>query len=127
MMNKDIARYLKKCKKVFPFFKKSEKFFYEKFKESVNLQFEENNNITYQELVEKFGTPKEIMISYIHHCDDDYIIYQMNLKKYIRNLFICLSLILIIMLSSICYLEYKTIEETKEQDIITEEITLEQN
>ena len=44
-----------------------------------------------------------------------------------KKFFVIIGVILINALSLICYLEYKTIEEAKEQNIITKEITIEQN
>lgn len=67
------------------------------------------------------------MLSYIQDCDNDYIVNKMNLRRMTRNYYILISLILIIVLSMICYFEYQTIQESKKQNIITEEVILEQN
>lgn len=64
-MNKDVSKYLKDCKKLFPFFGTKEKSFFKKFKENINYHTDENKNLSYQILVEKIGSPKDIMISYI--------------------------------------------------------------
>lgn len=100
--------------------------FFKKFKENVKDHIDENQNITYQKLVEEVGSPKDIMISYIQDCDDSYIIHKMNLKKLMKQVFITFSISLIIGLLIICYFEWRTIEESKNQQIITNEIILEE-
>ncbi|WP_270640999.1 DUF6120 family protein [Longibaculum muris] len=126
-MSRETEKYLKKCRKIFPFVGKREREFLDKFKDSVATVSNDKDNIDYQELVQQLGEPKEIMLSYIQDCDNDYIVNKMNLRRMTRNYYILISLILIIVLSMICYFEYQTIQESKKQNIITEEVILEQN
>lgn len=95
-MNEDIKKYLKDCKKVFPFMGKKEKDFFIKFQENINDHVKTNDNKSYQELVKQIGSPKDIMISYIQDCDNEYIIQKMNLKKLMKQIFITISVVLIV-------------------------------
>ena len=126
-MNDATKKYLKDCKKIFPFVGKNEKIFLEKLHENINDHIKENHDITYQELTEQIGTPKDIMISYIQNCDNMYIIDKMNIKKIIKKISIVICTLLITSLSIVCYFEWKTIEESRNQKIIKNEITIEDN
>lgn len=75
-------------------------------------------------IVTHFGQPKDIMISYINNCDNDEIINKMNIRKILRNATIIISLIFIVGLSSIAIMEKITIDEIQNQEIITEDITI---
>lgn len=123
-MKSDIEKYFKNCKKVFPFIGNKEKKFFNNFRENINDHVKENQEITYQDLVNQIGSPKDIMISYIQDCDDEYIINKMNTKKIIKLATITITTILIIGLSIITLLELKTIQEAKKMKIITEEIEI---
>lgn len=86
----------------------------------------ENGDLTYEELSQQFGTPKDIMLSYIEDCENDYIIKKTELKKMIKKISIIFISLLIIGLSIIVILELKTIKDIRDQNIIIEETILEQ-
>ena len=116
-MNNDVKKYLKDCKKVFPFFSKKETIFFARLKTGVLQKYEDDPEITYNELINSFGNPKEILISYLDTCDEGYLISKMKIKNFIRIFFIIIfSLLLIIVL-----LEFYTILHFSNQSIITEE------
>lgn len=120
-MNKTKKKYLNNCKKVFPFFPNKERIFYNRLKEAV-LNYE-NDNPSYTELVEIFGSPKDILDSYMESCDNDYLMKKANAKHLIKGSII----ILIIGLSIISILELYTIINLSNQDIIAEETLIEYN
>lgn len=127
MMNNDITKYLKDCKKVFPFIGDKEKEFLKRFQDSVESHLVENENLTYEDLVKQMGLPKDVMISYIQDCDNEYIINKMNTKKVLKRVSIIVCTLLIIGLSIISVLELITIQKVQEQKIITEEVIIEQD
>lgn len=124
-MNNDVKKYIKDCKRVFPFHGKKEKTFLERLNQSVNEYINQNHNVTYDNLTNQFGSPKDIMISYIQDCDNEYIIKKMNIKKLIKRFAITICTILIIGLSMICYLELKSLKEAENLHIVTEETVIE--
>lgn len=116
-MNNHVKKYLKDCKKVFPFFSKKETIFFTRLKTGVLQKQDDKPNITYNELIDSFGNPKEILISYLDSCDEGYLISKMKIKNLIRIFFILIfSLFLIISL-----LELFTILKFSNQSIISEE------
>lgn len=118
--------FLKDCKNVFPFIGKKEIVFLNRLKENMETYVLENGDLTYEELSQQFGTPKDIMLSYIEDCENDYIIKKMELKKMIKKISIIFISLLIIGLSIIVILELKTIKDIRDQNIIIEETILEQ-
>lgn len=118
--------FLKDCKNVFPFIGKKETVFLNRLKENMETYVLENGDLTYEELSQQFGTPKDIMLSYIEDCENDYIIKKMELKKMIKKISIIFISLLIIGLSIIVILELKTIKDIRDQNIIIEETILEQ-
>lgn len=123
-MNKQIKKYIKDCKKIFPFYGRKEKSFFNHFEENILEYYKDISVINYNDIVTHFGQPKDIMISYINNCDNDEIINKMNVRKTLRNATIIISLIFIVGLSSIAIMEKITIDEIQNQEIITEDITI---
>lgn len=123
-MNKQIKKYIKDCKKIFPFYGRKEKNFFNHFEENILEYYKDISVINYNDIVTHFGQPKDIMISYINNCDNDEIINKMNIRKILRNATIIISLIFIVGLSSIAIMEKITIDEIQNQEIITEDITI---
>lgn len=120
-MNTAKKKYLKNCKKLFPFFGKKERLFYNRLTEAISNY--EKETPTYVELVEIFGAPKDILTSYLESCDNDYLIKKANIKSIVKKIFISL----IIGLSIISILELYTIINLSNQNIITEETLIEYN
>ena len=87
-MINDEKKYLKDCKHVFPFFGKKEKIFFNRLKTGVSTYCDSQNNITYNQIIEEFGSPKTIMESYINSCDNDYILKKMKTKSMLKKLVI---------------------------------------
>ncbi|WP_270526380.1 DUF6120 family protein [Longibaculum muris] len=123
-MNKQIKKYIKDCKKIFPFYTRKEKSFFNHFEKNILEYYKDISVINYNDIVTHFGQPKDIMISYINNCDNDEIINKMNIRKILRNATIIISLIFIVGLSSIAIMEKITIDEIQNQEIITEDITI---
>lgn len=124
-MNNEVKKYIKDCKRVFPFHNEKERTFLQRLNQNIEEYAHENENITYHALTEQFGLPKDIMISYIQDCDNEYILKKMNIKKIIKRVSITICTILVVGLSIICYFEYKTAERAKNYQIITEETVIE--
>lgn len=89
-MDKVIKKYLRNCKNIFPFYRKNERNFFENFKQSISCYTTGHKEVEYNDLIERIGAPKEIMVSYIQDCDEEYIIKQMNLKRTFKNFLLAL-------------------------------------
>lgn len=116
-------KYIKDCKKLFPFYTKKEKEFLRKLASTI----ESSPEISYEILVEQYGSPKDIMLAYFQDCDDDYVIKQSNIKQTIKKVSVCLITVLIIGISILAYFEYQTVQEFKERNYIIFEETIEEN
>ena len=119
-------KYIKDCKKIFPFYGKKEKAFLDKLTSTIETSTSSNPEVTYDLLVEQFGSPKEIMISYFQNCNDEYVIKQSNIKQTIQKASIYLVTVLIIGISILAYFEYQTVLEFQEREYIVIEETIEE-
>lgn len=123
-MNNIVKQYCNNCKKLFPFSSKKEKDFFNRFEKDVNNFLIEHENTVYNDLILHFGSPKEVMTSYIEDLDEEYIIHHMNIKNLVKKISIILCTIIIIGLSIIVWSEYRTIKEVQNQQIIIEETVI---
>ena len=116
-------KYIKDCKKLFPFYTKKEKEFLDKLASTI----ESSSDASYDTLIEQYGSPKDIMLAYFQDCDDDYVIKQSNIKQTIKKVSVCLITVLIIGISILAYFEHQTVQEFRERDYIVIEETIEEN
>lgn len=85
----------------------------------------QNPNLTYEELVTQFGSPKDIVVGYYDSIDDDYLLKKLNFVKTIRN-FLFVAIILIIgFIGYRSYMLYQIYLEAQEPVILYEDTTIE--
>ena len=127
-MNKEIKRYFHDIKILFPVFEKEEKEFFERIKESI---LKENNNSTYAQCVEHFGTPKEIIMSYYEEMDSYEVIKRARKQKAIKKAISCIATVCIICILIISFWKIhiynKAYEEFQNQTFEWEETIEELN
>ena len=120
MSNKNL--YIKNIKKIFPIHSKKEKEYLKKLERHISEYIDDYPNPTYDELVEKFGTPKEVFMGYIDSQEEGYLIQKMNTKRVV----IVLSVIVCSIVLSLClwkgYLFYKGYQEAMNEKVTTIEI-----
>lgn len=114
-MNKTIKKYLKDCRRLFPFYGKKERKFFERYNEDISSEYDSNEDIDYNSITEKFGTPKAVLESYISNCDNDYLLNKMKIKAFIKKIFIIIFIFLFI----VVLLELYSIKNIINQEIIT--------
>ena len=73
----------------------------------------ENNAITYDEIVHRLGTPKDVIMDYYDQQDIYEIIKKAKLTKNIKKLIIIFLIIISIFLTYKTYIYQKTYEEVK--------------
>ncbi|MCD8028604.1 MAG: DUF6120 family protein [Erysipelotrichaceae bacterium] len=93
-MSNDLKRYINDCKILFPIYGTREKRFMEKIICNINHQ-----EVTYDEIVEQFGSPSEIIISYFNEQDDMYLIQRTKTYKTIHTYLIILAAFLTLLAS----------------------------
>ena len=116
-MSKPMKAYLKDCRRLFPFYDKREKEFFKRFENDILSACDDEDTISYASIVERFGTPKSVLESYINSCENDYLLRKMKVKVFVRRVFI----LLFIGITLIALLELHSIKQGEDQKIITEE------
>lgn len=109
--NKNVKKYIKQCKYLFPSYGKSEKEYIRKLIDNID---DGSHDMTYDEVVERLGTPKEVIISYYEQEDMDKLIEKAKVRRLLKNF---LSVALVVLLVFLCYKAYiyqKTFEKVRD-------------
>ena len=94
-------KYIQQCKSLFPVYGKLERTFLNRLKVQVNEHLDLFPDISYNELVKQFGSPREVVMEYYDNIED---VYQSYTTYQALNL---------IKDQQIIYEKQGTIEETK--------------
>lgn len=119
-------QYLKNCRRLFPVYGKYERQFIKKLKERIQEFSIDFPNFSYEELVENFGSPKEIVLSYYDSVEDDYLLKKTNLANNIRIFLIGVFIVIIAFFSYRTYTVYQSYLDAKDCIIIHEDTTIEE-
>lgn len=105
---------------------KKEKEYIEDYMISVKEFCNESKNATYNDIIENFGEPKDVVIAYLKECDENYLLKKINTRNIIKKtasgfivVVCCLALIA-------TYLLYKGYSEAKNSYITREEVFIEE-
>lgn len=109
-MNKDAKKYFKECRYLFAAYGKKERNYLDKIKENLIL---EQEDLTYDMIVDRLGTPKDVIIDYYEQQDIYELINRSRIAKTIRKLLIIFLLILSVFLSYQAYIYQLGYEEIK--------------
>ena len=112
-MNKICKKYLSDIKTLFPLMGKEEKNFLKQFQRGVEDFCSETNPDSPKILYKEFGTPDEVLTTYIKDADTPYIIKkirQTHLFKICISFALCLIITMLIIYCSLIYKEYKAFE-----------------
>lgn len=77
-------KYFNDIKTLLPIKSSQEKEYLVKINKNLDEYSYDNPHSTYEDYVEKFGTAKEIVVSYLENCDEDYLISKLK----VRNIFV---------------------------------------
>ena len=102
-----IPKYIRRCKQLFPVYGKYEQQFLKRLQQQANEFLAQNPNITYEELVTQFGSPKDIVVGYYDTIDDDYLLKKLNLVKTIRRFFFTIVLVVVLFIGYRSYILHK--------------------
>lgn len=97
-MNKYIKKYLKNCRKLFPFYGKKERIFLSRLEET--MKGDEEDDLSYESLIKRFGQPTLIISSYYEQEDCDYLIKKANIYKILKG---CVFLAIVFIFIFLCY------------------------
>lgn len=114
-MNKEIKKYLKDIKSTFPSYVKEEKEFYKRFKTNIINQTL-NEDINYEECINRFGTPKDIAIDFYNEMNPELYLKKVKKVQVIKKITITLLscfVLLSIFLAILLYKDYLNSQESR--------------
>ena len=118
-------KYIRQSRQLFPVYGKYERLFLKRLRNQITEHLSQHPNITYEELLLHFGSPKEIVLEYYDTVDDDYLLNKTNLVRTVRKFCLIISLLFITYLGYRSYIIYQARLEAKDSIIIYEETTIE--
>ena len=74
-------KYIRQCRTLFPVYGNSPLSFSSRFLFQVNEHLDLFPDLSYEELVKQFGTPKEVIMEYYANADDDYLLKKLMYQK----------------------------------------------
>lgn len=116
-----IRKYLRNCKRLFPVYGKRERQFIKRLRDRIQEHIDSSPDLTYEELTEQFGSPKDIVIEYYNTIDDDYLLRKTNLVKYLKIVLFSALAIVLIYFGTHFVLLYKSYRDVQDSIIIHEE------
>ena len=114
-------KYIQQCKSLFPVYGKLERTFLNRLKVQVNEHLDLFPDISYNELVKQFGSPREVVMEYYANADDDYLLKRMNFVKHVRIFLSVIAFALIVFFAYRSYVIYESFQEIKDSKIIYQE------
>lgn len=92
-MKNDTQKYINDIKNLFPIYSQEEKNFFTRLKSTIDKE-SNCSNLSYQDCIERFGNPKDIIFDFYSEMDSEYLIKRMN-KVYFIKRFLCIITLLI--------------------------------
>ncbi len=125
MLNRSSKKYYKDLKTFLPLHGKKEKQLFQ----GISFRLSELNNsnpgITYEEICKELGLPHEIVGEYFDNSDYLYLSKRLRISYYLRNAFIILMIVLLILSSTRIYFLNKAYENVVNTTITHEVETIE--
>ena len=116
-----IARkYIRQCRILFPVYGKSERTFLNRLKIQINEHLDLFPNLSYEELVKQFGTPKEVIMEYYANADDDYLLKKIDVSKKVKKFLLFIAILFLGYFFYESYTTYQALDLIKDQQIIYE-------
>lgn len=120
-----IRKYIRRCKQLFPVYGKYERQFLKRLQQEVNEHITQNPNLTYEELVNQFGSPKDIVVGYYDTIDDAYLLKKLNFVKTIRRFSLVIVMLVVLFIGYRSYMIYQIWLEAQEPITLYEDTTIE--
>lgn len=123
LMN-NIKKYIKNIWTIMPMHTKKEKFYLNELKKHLNEYVDDHPQCSYDDIVQQFGDPKDIVVDYIQNSNENELIKRMKLKSIIQRFLIFFSVICTILAIWIGILWYDYIQDQKNSIIYEIETTI---
>lgn len=124
-----IHSYIEEIKHYFPIYKSNEKKFINDLKSAIMDFFNETKELSYNELLEHFGAPKDLVANYLLEADAQYLSKNIRYSHRIKLIatfsiiFVILSLAIVIIFQYLFYYNAHASYISREITIIKEENT----
>ncbi len=119
------AIYLHKIKNLFPILGKQERQYLKGFENTVQYYADDHSILSIQDLIREFGTPQEVVDSYINQADSNYLSKKMKKNTFIKRIVLIVVSCLLMFIGFYAVLVYKDFQITKNEHIEKEEIIIE--
>ena len=87
------------------------------FKQNLSEFSDETPEVSYHGIIKEFGEPKDVVISYLNSCDENYLIRKLRFRTIISRVLIILTVLALCIALWYSYLFYIGYKESKEQNI----------
>lgn len=122
-MKKELDVYFKQIKKLFPLYSKEEKRFLQDFKKAVYDFVSLSADCSFEDVIERFESPSDVVHNYISSIDQEYLFKKMSIVSLLKKILLTITIALILYFGMHYYYLYNLYIETQNQ-IITEEYTV---
>ena len=113
-------KYIRQCRTLFPVYGNSERTFLNRLKVQINEHLDLFPDLSYEELVKQFGTPKEVIMEYYANADDDYLLKKIDVSKKLKRFLLFIAILFLSYFFYESYTIYQAINLIKDQQIIYE-------
>lgn len=113
-------KYIHQCKSLFPVYGKLERTFLNRLKVQVNEHLDLFPDISYNELVKQFGSPREVVMEYYDNIEDDYLLSKIDLAKKVKKFLLFIAILFLVYFFYQSYTTYQALNLIKDQQIIYE-------
>lgn len=113
-------KYIQQCKSLFPVYGKLERTFFNRLKVQVNEHLDLFPDISYNELVKQFGSPREVVMEYYDNIEDDYLLIKIDLAKKVKKFLLFIAILFLVYFFYQSYTTYQALNLIKDQQIIYE-------
>ena len=113
-------KYIRQCRTLFPVYGNSERTFLNRLKVQINEHLDLFPDLSYEELVKQFGTPKEVIMEYYANADDDYLLKKIDVSKKLKRFLLFIAIVFLSYFFYESYTIYQALNLIKDQQIIYE-------
>lgn len=118
-------KYIRRCKNCFPVYGKEERQFLKRLRHRIEEYAQENPDVTYRQLEERFGTPIDIVKSYYDSLEDeDRLIDRACFSRTLKKVMIIILMVISIVGVYDSVIMYFSYLDGKDSKVIYEENTI---
>ena len=113
-------KYIRQCRTLFPVYGNSERTFLNRLKVQINEHLDLFPDLSYEELVKQFGTPKEVIMEYYANADDDYLLKKIDVSKKLKRFLLFIAILFLSYFFYESYTIYQALNLINDKQIIYE-------